>query len=240
MNVSKSKWLLATLLLVPVVLAGCGTNTPRPPTPTPVLPISHEPPALDGGWTLATMQNEGFALALPPGWIEFDLTAGDLQSGFSQMSKANPSMASILSDQIASLAAQGIKLYAVESSGSFQTTGFASNLNVVKEPVPAKTSLDALTQQSLDEMKQQLNIGQDVKFFKNRLNINSGEAERVQYSLNMNTPTGKSVAASFSQYIAINGGNAYILTYTTTEDQFAQYSETFDKSAKSLTFLSDN
>jgi len=229
------------MLLVPVVLAGCGgQDVPATPTPTREIPISHEPPPLDGGWTLANVQKEGFAIALPPGWIEFDLSQSDLESAFSEMSQANPQMANALSGQIASLAAQGIKLYAVESAANYASTGFASNLNIIKQPVPDDMTLDQLAKQSLDEIKKQLNLTQDIKFFKNRLNINSGEAERVQYSLNINLPAGKSLPASFSQYISIYGGNAYILTYTTTDAQFDQYSVLFDKSAKSLTFLANN
>jgi hypothetical protein len=239
MNALRSKALPAILLLVLLLLAGCGQGVNATPTPTREIPISHEPPPLDGGWTLANVQKEGFAIELPPGWITFDLSQSDLQSAFDQMSQANPAMANALSGQIASLAAQGIKLYAVESSANYASTGFATNLNVIKEPVPNDMTLDALSQQSLDEIKKELNLTQDIKFFKNKLDINSGEAERVQYSVSMNMPTGKSVLASFSQYLSIYGGNAYILTYTTTDAQFDQYSPLFDQSAKSLTFLNN-
>jgi hypothetical protein len=242
MNAFRSKALLAIILLVPVVLSGCGGAQGDPPTPKPTreIPISHEPAPLDGGWTLATVRKEGFAIGLPPGWITFDLSQNDLESAFAEMAQANPAMASALSGQIASMASQGIKLYAIENSSSYAATGFATNLNVIKEPVPDGMDLDQLSKQSLDETKKQLNLSQDIKFFKNRLNINSGEAERVQYTLNLNVPNGKTITASFSQYMAINGGNAYILTYTTTDAQFDQYSETFDKSARSLTFLANN
>jgi hypothetical protein len=199
--------------------------------------VNHTPPPLEFGWTLATIKSEGFAIGLPPGWVKFDLSQNDLQSGISEMQKANPNLASALTGEMASMASQGIKLFAVDKYGNFASTGFATNLNVIKLELPGDTSLDQLSEQSVNEMKQQLHTDTPIKFFKNRLSVNSGEALRLQYSININTPAGKALDVSFTQYLVINDGYYYIVTFTTTDGEFAGYANAFDKSAKTLTIL---
>jgi len=231
----KSLWIV--LALLPLVLAGCGGQDAAPtPKPVKVPLISHEPPPLEAGWTLATIQGEGFAIGLPPGWAKFDLSQGDLDTVLASMSQSNPNLANALSGQVDSLVAQGIKLYALDQN-SGTGTGFATNLNIIKEPAPAGTDLDELAKQAMDEVKAELNISQNLTFFKNRADLNSGPAERVMYNLTMNMPNGKPLSVAFTQYLAIDGANAYILTYTTTDAQSSQYLSIFDKSAKTMTFL---
>jgi hypothetical protein len=239
MKASTMKRLLIALALLSVVLAGCGGQGADPtPKPVKVPLISHQPPPLDAGWTLATIQAEGFAIGLPPGWVKFDLSQGDLDTILASMSQSNPNLASALSGQVASLMAQGIKLYAVDQN-SIAGTGFATNLNIAKEPSSDVANLDQLAKQAMDEIKTQFNTSQNITFFKNRADLNSGQAERVMYNLNLNMPNGQPLSVAFTQYLAIYGGNAFILTYTTTNAQSSQYLATFDKSAKTLTFLAN-
>jgi hypothetical protein len=236
MKAPGTKTLLVALALLPIVLAGCaGANDGSPTPKAKVQLISHEPPPLEPGWSLATFQDEGFAIGLPPGWVQFDLSQGDLDTILASMSQANPNLADAMSGQVAAMMAQGIKLYAVDKNSI--AAGFATNLNVDKEPATDVTDLDQLAKQAIDQIKTQLNITQNIKFFKNRADINSGQAERVMYNLSLNMPDGSPVALAFTQYIAVDNGSAYILTYTTTDAQSAQYLSTFDKSAKTLTFL---
>jgi hypothetical protein len=237
MKAPSIKILWAALALLPLLLAGCGGQDANPtPKPVKVPLISHEPPPLDAGWTLATIQGEGFAIGLPPGWAKFDLSQGDLDTVLATMSQSNPDLANALSGQVASLMAQGIKLYALDQN-SAAGTGFATNLNIIKEPAPGGGDLDQLAKQAMDDVKTELNISQNLTFFKNHADLNSGPAERVMYSLNMNMPNGQPLSVAFTQYLAINSGSAYILTYTTTDAQSSQYLSTFDKSAKTMTFL---
>ena len=86
-------------------------------------------------------------------------------------------------------------------------------------------------------MKQQLHTDTPITFFKNRMSLNSADALRLQYDININTPAGKTLAISFTQYLAIDNGYYYVVTFTTTEDEFAGYASAFDTSAKTLTFL---
>jgi hypothetical protein len=192
---------------------------------------------LQAGWTLATIDSEGFAIGLPPGWVKFDLSQNDLNAGFAEMQKANPSLASSLSGEMASMAGQGIKLFAVDKYGNFASTGFATNLNVIKLEMPDNMSLDELSKKAVDEMKQQLHTDSPITFFKNRMSLNSADALRLQYDINVNAPTGKTLDVSFTQYLAIYNGYYYVVTFTTTEGEFPGYAGAFDTSAKTLTFL---
>ena len=228
------------LALVPLVLAGCGggqSGSGSGNIADAQKIVNHDPPRLSEGWTLATVGNEGFAIGLPPGWTEFDLSSADIELALNQVRDANPGMANALSAQVAQLAAQGIKLFAVDKNGNYASTGFATNLNVLKDKTPDGATLDSLSVEAVAEVKKELKTDVPIQVFKNRLGINSGEAERLQYSWTMNAPNGKVFALSVTQYVAINGGDSYILTYSTTDDQFATYAPLFDKSAKTLTFL---
>ena len=230
------------LVIVPLLLAGCGgsasgTSSSTTKSSQASTIVNHTPPPLEYGWTLASVKNEGFAIGLPPGWVKFDLSQNDIQSGFSEMQQANPSLASSLSGEMASMAAQGIKLFAVDKYGNFASTGFATNLNVIKLPLPGDVSLDELSQKAVDEIKQQLHTDTPIQFFKNRMDLNSGEALRLQYTININKPTGGSLDVSFTQYLAVADGSYYVVTFTTTDNEFPTYASAFDKSAKTLTFL---
>jgi hypothetical protein len=150
---TKRLWRLSlALVLVPLVLAGCG-GSQSGSAPSNVAKaqniVNHDPPRLSEGWTLATVNDEGFAIGLPPGWTEFDLSSADIEAGLSEVRKANPNMANALSSQVAQLAAQGIKLFAVDRNGNFAATGFATNLNVIKDKTPNGADLDSLSSEAV-------------------------------------------------------------------------------------------
>ncbi len=244
MDAKRLRRLSIALALVPLVLAGCGgggsgsqSGSGSGKVANAQNIVNHDPPRLSEGWTLATVQEEGFAIGLPPGWTQFDLSSSDIEAGMNEVRQANPNMASALSAQVAQLAAQGIKLFAVDRNGNFAVTGFATNLNVIKDKTPDGANLDSLSAEAVAELKKELKTDVPIQVFKNRLDINSGEAERLQYSWTMNSPDGRTFALSVTQYVAINGEDSYILTYSTTDDQFGTYAPLFDKSAKTLTFL---
>jgi hypothetical protein len=244
MNTPRIRWFALILAIVPLLFAGCGSaQDAAPPVPKVAnnqIPVNHNPPPLDEGWTRAQIDSQGFSIGLPPNWIKFDLSEGDLQTIMSSLSTANPTLASALSGQVASMVAQGAKLYAFDGNGDVAAKGFATNLNLIKEDAPSDMDLDKLAQSAISEMKQQLNLNDSIKFFKNRINVNSGEALRLQYDLSLNMPNGKPIPLSFTQYLVIDSGSAYILTFATTEAEFAQYAPQFDKVAKTLTFLASN
>src|SRR6266566_8064260 len=241
MNAQTLRRLSIVLALVPLVLAGCaggqsGSGSSGNAAQSQTL-VNHEPPRLEEGWTLATVQDEGFAIGLPPGWTEFDMGNVNVEAGLSEIRQANPNLANALSEQVTQMAAQGIKLMAFDKYSNFAATGFATNLNIIKEQVPDGADLDSLSGEATAELKKQLQTDVPLQVFKNRLDINSGEAERLQYSFSLNGPDGRSFALSVTQYVAIDGTDSYILTYSTTDDQFPLYASAFDKSAKTLTFL---
>ncbi len=164
MKAPNMKIFWVALALLPLLLAGCGGQDAVPtPKPVKVPLISHEPPPLDAGWTLATIQGEGFAIGLPPGWATFDLSQGDLDTVLAAMSQSNPNLVDALSGQVASLMAQGIELYAVLQN-SMAGTGFVTNLNIIKKPAPRGADLDQLAKQAMDDVKTELNISQNLFF----------------------------------------------------------------------------
>src|SRR5438105_1175021 len=104
-------------LLVPLILAGCGaagSTTKSTTASQPKIKPPAAPQPVEKDWVLYTRDDAGFALSLPAYWKKFDLDKEALNQIMSEMSTANPQLASALSDQIASMASQGIKFYAYD------------------------------------------------------------------------------------------------------------------------------
>src|SRR5438552_387337 len=147
-KVTGALMLCATALLA-LVLTGCGggASASEPPTVTPTV--------MDG-WNMHTLDKDGFGLALPSNWEEWDLGTIDLKSAFSELRDKNPQLASALSGQVANLALQGVKFFAIDQDSIDAGDSFATNVNVIKQnAMLLSPDLDSITEQSVNELKTQ-------------------------------------------------------------------------------------
>jgi hypothetical protein len=208
--------------LVALLLAACGASagTAAKSTPTPA-------PSLEAGWKLYSVSAEGFAIALPPNWdkVDLNLSSADAAAAF----KDNPAFVKFL---------QGIQLnkYIKFFGVDHQTlTGdFATNVNVVSVPVPDSATLDQVVTAELASYTR-LQISPTHQ----RVHLNAGDAEQVDYTLTPSTASGGKVLTAVKQYILLRLGahpTEFVVTLTTKVDQASSYDVTFGKIANAFRF----
>ena len=173
----------------------------------------------------------GYGLTLPENWFRVDLTKEDLQAFAKAGSKSLGTDATAqLSDQVASLVASGISLFAYRFADA--EAGLGTNLNVIVLP-GLGLDLDTLERLNLGQL--QGIVGPDVTIDHARETLPAGEAVRLAYTVPGSARTnGKAVA--ILQHLVLAGGQQLILTCT-APDQIAKIADECDGIAKSVEFL---
>jgi hypothetical protein len=211
------------------------TRTALPaPSLTPTLAATSTP-YQEGDLLIYEKPNEGFAIGLPTSWVSFDLDAEALDTLIETVKKTNPDLANILSSQMQSLIVAGVKYFALDLGPGTVSKGGATNLNIIREPLPFKMSLDAYVQLSVGQIE---NLPSVVKPVKHKtVQIMAGEAEELKYLLRTNTPNGQAIKVAITQYAFLDDKTAYIITLTTIADQAAKYAPIFAEIGRSFRLL---
>jgi hypothetical protein len=201
-------------------------------TPTLALPAASPTPALVAGWTLFENLAEGFAVALPPTWEEIALDQKTLEASLKVIKEQNPQIAAMLEGQVYDLIAFGCKFFGLDLAPEATATGFATNVNILKQSLGAEVSLDFYVQVNVGQLEKMANVVKPVSH--RRVNLVAGEGEELQYRMNMALPTGETIAVSITQYAVIKGQDAYVVTLATTADQAERYAPIFEKIGQSF------
>jgi hypothetical protein len=171
------------------------------------------------GFTVIDRSGDGFVIALPPGWQNFDLTATDVDAIVAAATEANPSLAGNVSDAVKQLVAEGGLLYAsdVSNPGNFLT-----NVNLIR--VQGVTSGLGLLQQ---QAQQQLTAAGATNVSSTQVELPGGDAVRTTYTVPVTLADGTTTEVAGLQVYFLTQQNLYVLTFST--DQPEQYSEVFDQ-----------
>lgn len=89
-------------------------------------------------------------------------------------------------------------------------------------------------QEALRELEGLTSIAKPINHV--RVALRAGPAERVHFVMSVNSPNGPSSVAIL-QYLVLNKGNVYTLTFTTLASQEARYEPTFEAIAQSFRLL---
>lgn len=189
---------------------------------------AEEPQKIGESGGLATYQvsGAGFSVAVPPDWqtvsVDDAFTEGQLEA----MKEADPELAPYLD------ALEGsdsfVKLLALDPDIE---RGFATNLNVIVEPVKIDITREQYFEATMSQLRQL--FGAD--FEEDRVDLPAGEALHLTYE-QFEDPSGGTVATV--QYILFEDGNGYVLTYSTLPDRVASSAAEFESSARSFRLLS--
>jgi hypothetical protein len=184
------------LLAVLVVLAGCGGSTTQ---------------ATPAGFTVRTVAQPSFSIALPKGWRSFDS-----RSSHAANKAAGHNSALRIELQLLGKPDTPIKLIGLDpAAGTFVT-----NMNVLQTRVPSSLSFERLARteaaqiklvSKLKEMRQQQTV------------VPGGRTLRLTYRTRSN--------AVVHQYFVKHDELLYVLTYTTAPAGSARYAKIFDMSA---------
>ncbi|MGH9120158.1 MAG: hypothetical protein ACRD0A_20515 [Acidimicrobiales bacterium] len=151
-------------------------------------------------------EDEGFAIALPETWREFDLADPAVQDSLDDFVDDNPQLAGALS-QADDLVTAGGVLLAIDPT----QTPFGPNINIIKSPGEADLGLIESTVVSQLEPLGARNITTDI------IDIPVGGALVIEYDITFNQPDGSTIDAHGVQFQVPAGGSTWAITMTTDD-----------------------
>jgi hypothetical protein len=174
-----------------IVLAGCsGSGSPRP---------AAGPASVPDGYTQVRDPESGFSLAIPPEWRRVALDAATLQQEADAARTANPGLADTLS-AAKDLVGNGGRLLALSPDGS-------ANVNVIVTAAGDAT-LDDIPGPAVDRLRQRGAVLRSEE----RTTVAGVPCVKLVLTLPP-TPDGTATSDK-TQYYALAGGRAYVLTLT--------------------------
>lgn len=214
------------------------TDTPRPtetdtPEPTPEGGVLET--TLDNGWTLYTLTEQGYALALPSNWKRIDLNPDRMQASMEQLREQNPEAGETLFGQTAQLAAQGISFYAVDIKDELISQGIITNVNGLRQNVGMKLTLEEYETLGVPQIAGMLKI--DESQIKHEIvHLDNEDAVELRYPLTFNDQSGQSISVYVFQYVFISGRDNVVLTFGTHSSQVDKYAPIFRDIANTFQF----
>jgi hypothetical protein len=216
------------------------TNTPTP-TPPADSPASREPvtvvtSTLENGWILYEVPAEGFAIALPLEWLYLELSPDGLADALSVVGELNPEVGSLLSsDMIRSLAASGIKFYAMDLSLDALEHGAPPSVNVLKLDIGMVLPLDSLVELALPQLRELAIPGTSVTH--QLVSLSNVDAEEIRYTAQLTGVTGQSQSAHLVQYLVLDGSINYTITLAGPSELADDHAPVFKQIAQSFRLL---
>ena len=112
-------------------------------------------------------------------------------------------------------------------------SGGRTNLNVLQQTLPSEMSASVFSQLAASQVEVQLKISPPKI---ESVIVGGVDAQVIRYDLPLQTANG-TFNASFSQYIAMRGKDAYIITFTSRSEDAAGSRATFDQIAANFALL---
>jgi hypothetical protein len=168
----------------------------------------------------------GFSISFPSHWRSIDYRHVATTGLLDRLVRENPSMASLL--QALRSPNSGVKLFAFDPKIA---SGFATNLNLVVERVPAGTTPARYAAAASLQLSSLPNVIRPIR--RRAVLLPAGHSERLQYGIRF-TLAGRRVVTSTTQYVLVGGTTAYIVTYTTLPRLLARYASLFAATARSI------
>lgn len=199
------------------------------PTPTTVVVV------VPHGWTEYQVHEHGFAVSVPTVWQRLPITPAELDAALQTIRQSNPDMADALGASASQLLASGVKFWAFDLNARALQSRFAPNVTVARQTLPTAVSFETYVAVNLNQLNALENRTSPVAH--DRTSIAGLPAERIRYSLLLTTTDGSRVPATITQYLLLNGTDAYVLTYAARADLLGEYAPAFEQSARSFRFL---
>jgi hypothetical protein len=214
-----------SLLLVMLLLSVIG----------PAAAVTTKTKALGGNWTEYQKVEEGIALALPQGWAQLDLDAQTLNASMDVIAKKNPEMALMLEGQAKNLIMNGVKFFGFHATPEATAQGYATNVNVIKQAMPADFSLDVMVQATIAQMENMSTIQGPISH--QRVKTRQWSGEEMHYTMTMNSENDAVLEIAITQYMVLYKQNCYIITMGALKDQAGKYETIFKQIGGSFRIL---
>jgi hypothetical protein len=188
-------------------------------------PVGAQP---DAAWKRHAVP--GLSVALPSTWYDATNQRAKLLAEVRRMHANDAQLATMIDNLLtAGDGNLGVRMIAFDLDEESLESGFATNLNVVRErtglPLAAwrEAALKALSSMSF--------VRQPI--WSEPVRLAAGKAVRFRYKARF-TVRGKPLDTAISQYGIVRDGAAYVLTYTTLPKLDRAYRAEFERSARSL------
>src|SRR5574341_669592 len=225
--------------------APASTDTPSPtntrvlqarqtavPRVRPIIPAYD----VDQGWKLYAVDEDGYAIGLPPSWQQTDVDPASIQNLIDRFKASNPSYANIFSAEVSRLATTGVKFLGFDLDPQSLASNFVTNMNILHEPLTLAVNLDTYVKLSVAQLEKLPNVQKPIA--QRRVSLIAGDAQELKYSLKITQPNGATFSTGTTQYLVVRGKDAFVITLTTSAAQAKNYATTFEKIGKSFRWLS--
>jgi hypothetical protein len=168
----------------------------------------------------------GFSISFPSNWRSIDYRQVATTDLLDRLVRENPTMASLL--QALRGPNSGVKLFAFDPKIA---SGFATNINLVVEKVPAGTTAAGYATAATTQLTGVPNVIRPVH--RQAVQLPTGSSVRLRYGIRF-TLSGRRIVTSTTQYVLVSGTNAYVVTYTTLPGLLARYAGLIASTAQSI------
>lgn len=168
----------------------------------------------------------GYSLTLPPSWLPIVDTRGLVADSLAYIDQENPDLADLMEQQLNQMGEIPVSLIAFDLAPEAMATEFATNVNVIKQPVPAGFPLSYLVQFSADQLKQVLGLSQSAT--STEATLPAGDAVILDYELNSQ--------AVARQYYLLHDQALFVVTFSTAASISQSNIATFDEIMQTFRF----
>jgi hypothetical protein len=184
---------------------------------------------LPAGWTAHEVTADGFRLGLPPEWQK--VAPGEVDASLETLRKDNPELAEMVEGQVEGSLNELVRFFAFDTRSPTLAQEFATNINVVVEPLPSGIDFAQYLEANLSQLRQVPTV--TVSLDDDDLALPGGRAALISSLFTLNSPSGGQEIA-VRQYLFLNGGRGFILSMTTTPGHAATYKPLWEQIAKTF------
>ncbi len=206
--------------LLPAAGCGSGDTSVQPATNVDTIAAAPKTPS---GFTVRTVRNQGFSIAVPKKWRSIDASTALQASTVERFARENPAAAGAV--EVLSRPSSPMKLVAVDPSSS----QFATNVNVLVSRIPADASFRQWTKAEAD----QIQALHPSRLRQGAVQLAPGKGYRIAYHAKL-TISGTPRELAIHQYLIKRGARLYVVTFTTRAADEARLAQTFDQSARTF------
>lgn len=172
----------------------------------------------------------GFVVSLPSSWADASADRARILAESRKLVASDPELSRIIDGLLAAGAANSaLELFAFDLARSSLRSGFATNLNVLRE-----STEKPFAQWRSDSLKALASMSFVRKpIWSETVKLPAGKAVRIRYRARFKLGSGPLVV-SITQYGIVKPGYAYVLTFTTLPTLEPGYRSTFERSARSF------
>lgn len=192
--------------------------------------VTASPVAARGAAEWKVHRGPGFTVSLPSSWADASADRNRILAESQKLVKTDPELSRIIDGLLAAGAANSaLKMFAFDLAPSSLRSGFATNLNVLREST--EKSLAEWRRDSLKALASMSFVRKPI--WSQTVKLAAGKAVRIRYRARFNLGTGP-LDVSITQYGLVKPGFAYVLTYTTLPSLEPGYRASFERSARSF------